>query len=780
MRPRQQTALWAAVAATGVLLAFAPAVVGLSTLSQRDTDLLYAPIRTLIVAELRGGRLPLWNPHEALGKPLFAEGIHSVLHPISLAGAALAPSSIDFLILAYLVAAALGAFVLARALGASAPASCGAGLGFALSGFAASMTGNLVFLAGYSTLPWVVVAARAAGAGARWGTVAAALATACAFLAGDVQTALVGLALGVILAGDAGGRRGVIRAIVGMGVGILLAAVQIVATYDLLPFTTRGLVLPEEQKTRWSLVPGRLLEWVIPGLFRGPLEEVPTSLSGESLPSPFADSLYLGAPLLVAAALGFRGRRHAGTLLGIAGVVLLWLAMGHYLGARQALDWVPVWSRFRYSEKLMAPVTLCICALGALGIDAFGAGRLSRTWSDSLAAIAVASAAGLLSLSLAPDLSQELVTRLLGEAGPFYRTTLAAGLPHLLVGLGLLLLVDRLRSERARASAFALLIGIASAAAVYYGAHLGSREVRRFATPLQLQDAEAPTPRIVHPVDLAYYPGDPLGAVEGFTRIESLLLGQAIGVAHRIDTVWPYGAFDPLRLTDIGWSLGDEWARFFRRFGVTHAVAQFPVRGGNAYARAIDGGQLVQRDQLIGFELWAVPHRPWAFFPRRAVAAESPQQARRALFDLASRGDEATVVVQALEPPPTTPGRVLRIVRGTQSVHVEAESEGPSLLVVQDAYWPGWRASIDGQPAEILSADFLVRAVRWPAGRHQLEMTYDPPALRFGLALSALGAALVLALGAWAVWRGRFTAVETPVLPPQSARRSEDGAAEPP
>jgi hypothetical protein len=59
-------------------------------------------------------------------------------------------------------------------------------------------------------------------------------------------------------------------------------------------------------------------------------------------------------------------------------------------------------------------------------------------------------------------------------------------------------------------------------------------------------------------------------------------------------------------------------------------------------------------------------------------------------------------------------------------------------------------------------------------------MTYDPPALRFGLALSALGAALVLALGAWAVWRGRFTAVETPVLPPQSARRSEDGAAEPP
>src|SRR5512133_285462 len=114
MKPRAEIAAWTAATLLGVLLPFAPAVVGLRTLSQRDTQRLYAPVRTLVVEALRDGRLPLWNPYEAMGKPLFAEGVHSVLHPISIAGAILAPASIDFLILACLVAAALGAFLLAR------------------------------------------------------------------------------------------------------------------------------------------------------------------------------------------------------------------------------------------------------------------------------------------------------------------------------------------------------------------------------------------------------------------------------------------------------------------------------------------------------------------------------------------------------------------------------------------------------------------------------------------------------------------------------------------
>src|SRR5262245_52796904 len=54
------------------------------TLAWRDTSRLFAPMRSLITESLRAGRLPLWNPYEALGMPLFAQLLHSILHPWSI------------------------------------------------------------------------------------------------------------------------------------------------------------------------------------------------------------------------------------------------------------------------------------------------------------------------------------------------------------------------------------------------------------------------------------------------------------------------------------------------------------------------------------------------------------------------------------------------------------------------------------------------------------------------------------------------------------------------
>lgn len=748
MTTSAQRAAWAAITAVAVLLPFAPAVVGERTVSMRDTDQLYTPVRTLVVEELRAGRLPLWNPYEATGKPLFAEGIHSVLHPISLISAAVAPASIDFLVLAYLVAAALGAFVLAWVLGASPVASTTAGLGFALSGFSASMTGNLVFLAGLSTLPWLVAAGRAAGSGARWGEVAAALATAGAFLSGDAQAAIVGAALGLLLAADAGGRRGVARALAGVAAGALLAGVQVVATRELLARTYRGLELDDVEKTMWALEPGRLLEWVVPGLIRGPLESVPMGAAPRIDRLVFAESVFLGAPLLVAAVLGARQRgRRTALVLAAAAVTTLWLALGHNLGARQVLDWVPVWSRFRYTEKLMAPLTLSACALAALGVDAFAAAPLSRGWRRALAALALACAALLVALLAAPTASETLATAVLGEVGVYYRTRLAAGIPHPLIALAALLAADRLRTPRLRAAALALLVAGAAAAAIRYGSHLGVKEVRALSASLRLE-SDGPVPRILHPFDRMHSPSDPLGAVDATARTEYLFLGQAIPVAHRLDTLETYGAFEPRRYETLLRAFGDDWMIAFRRYGLTHLPFQSIPHAnvGGLGLREIEGGSLAQRDEARGVEVWAVPHRPWAFFAPAAVAVQRTLDARKLVVELTQRGDVATVVVETSGPVPTAPGRILRVERGTGTVRLDAESDHPALLVVQDAWWPGWRATVDGAPVEILPADFLVRAVRWPAGRHRLEMTYDPPEVRFGLVVSALGVAAVALL----------------------------------
>jgi hypothetical protein len=211
----------------------------------------------------------------------------------------------------------------------------------------------------------------------------------------------------------------------------------------------------------------------------------------------------------------------------------------------------------------------------------------------------------------------------------------------------------------------------------------------------------------------------------------------------------PYGAFEPRRLETLRRSCGDEWPRAARRYGLTHVVSQV-IPHANAdsarAAKAVEAARPIQRDDALGFEVWAVPHRPWAFFAERAVAAADPLEARKAVLGLAAREEHGAVVLEAAEAPPTAPGRVLRVERGASSVRIEAEAEGAGLLVVQDAFWPGWRATLDGRPVEILAADFLVRAVAWPPGRHALEMTYAPGEVRLGLAASALGALGVLLL----------------------------------
>jgi hypothetical protein len=153
-----------------------------------------------------------------------------------------------------------------------------------------------------------------------------------------------------------------------------------------------------------------------------------------------------------------------------------------------------------------------------------------------------------------------------------------------------------------------------------------------------------------------------------------------------------------------------------------------------------------------------VPHRRWAFFAARAGTTDRPERSLKIVLELIARGDDGSVILEAPTLPGVAPGRVLAIDRRAETVRIEAEAAGPALLVVQDAFWPGWRAAIDGQPAEILAADHLVRAVRWPAGRHALELVYDPPEVRVGLALTGVGALLVLLLAVLAARRARAEA----------------------
>lgn len=89
----------------------------------------------------------------------------------------------------------------------------------------------------------------------------------------------------------------------------------------------------------------------------------------------------------------------------------------------------------------------------------------------------------------------------------------------------------------------------------------------------------------------------------------------------------------------------------------------------------------------------------------------------------------------------------------------EAESDRQRLAVFSDIYYPGWQCTIDGEPAPILRADYVLRAVVLPAGKHTVAFRFDPQSLHTTEAIAdgALIALLLLliALVGWGVWKWR-------------------------
>jgi len=72
----------------------------------------------------------------------------------------------------------------------------------------------------------------------------------------------------------------------------------------------------------------------------------------------------------------------------------------------------------------------------------------------------------------------------------------------------------------------------------------------------------------------------------------------------------------------------------------------------------------------------------------------------------------------------------------------DVQTDRQVLLVVSDAYYPGWIAQVDGRAAPVLQADYLFRAVVIPEGSHRIVFRFTAPSLKTGLLFSTLGIVL--------------------------------------
>lgn len=81
----------------------------------------------------------------------------------------------------------------------------------------------------------------------------------------------------------------------------------------------------------------------------------------------------------------------------------------------------------------------------------------------------------------------------------------------------------------------------------------------------------------------------------------------------------------------------------------------------------------------------------------------------------------------------------------------ETENAGDGIAVFSEIYYPnGWQVTIDGKPAGLGRADYVLRALYIPAGKHTVEMRFDPQSLHVTEGI-AYGALALLVIGVAAV-----------------------------
>ena len=78
-----------------------------------------------------------------------------------------------------------------------------------------------------------------------------------------------------------------------------------------------------------------------------------------------------------------------------------------------------------------------------------------------------------------------------------------------------------------------------------------------------------------------------------------------------------------------------------------------------------------------------------------------------------------------------------------------ASAERPGYLVLSEVWYPGWRATVNGEAAPVLRANYALRALPVPAGDIEVRLWYAPESWRRGLELFGVGILLLVGLLLW-------------------------------
>lgn len=202
----------------------------------------YYPLRKMVGQSLARGQVPLWNPLEATGSPLFADPQAAAMHPATWLFAVL-PATTAYTLSIYIAfaLAGLGAYAYLRRLGLVAAAATFGALAFMFCGFMVGHRVHLGLILTAAMLPWLLTAVEMMRDRPWRALPLLAAAAALALTAGHWPTVIhmaVVTAAYFAFRGRPLGRSLVVVA-AGAAIAVAIAAPQVAATFEIIQQTTR-------------------------------------------------------------------------------------------------------------------------------------------------------------------------------------------------------------------------------------------------------------------------------------------------------------------------------------------------------------------------------------------------------------------------------------------------------------------------------------------------------------------------------------------------------------
>lgn len=147
---------------------------------------------------------------------------------------------------------------------------------------------------------------------------------------------------------------------------------------------------------------------------------------------------------------------------------------------------------------------------------------------------------------------------------------------------------------------------------------------------------------------------------------------------------------------------------------------------------------------------------PRVFFAARTEIVADPAERLKRLaspaFDpytaLVERGppEALPVYVPMFQDVLMDSNRLVLKATNTRSLAFEAVAKERSLLVIPQAWAPGWRATANGEPIEVVRVDHALQGVWLDWGYWQVELRYEPDSTRIGLWIAAAASVMLLAM----------------------------------